>query len=177
MRVVIDTNVLIVANRASEQADLECELAAARTLHEAMRQNLILIDTNNLATAEYDTYCRRSGQPGIGDLFFKSLLDNVANESRVVRVEIGVTQEEIDSALPPPLADFDPSDRKWIALHLVGSADSIINATDSDWAQRKDDLEKAGIHVDELCPQCLSDRKIVRSKSGRQRAGRDRGRS
>ncbi|BBY67774.1 PIN domain-containing protein [Mycolicibacterium helvum] len=164
-RVVIDTNVLIVANRASEQADDDCELEAARTLYEAMKQHIVLIDTHTLATSEYETYCRRSGQPGVGDLFFKSLLDNIANESRVLRVEIGSAPEEIDAAIPPVLANFDPSDRKWIALHLVGSADAIVNATDSDWAQRKSDLETAGVRVLELCPHCLSDRKIRRSKS------------
>ena len=130
-----------------------------------MKHHLVLIDTHNLATSEYESYCRRSGQPGVGDLFFKSLLDNIANERRVARIEIGSTPEEVDLALPPSLADFDPSDRKWIALHLIGSASSIVNALDSDWAQRKDDLETAGVHVVELCPQCLSTRKIGRSKS------------
>lgn len=165
MRLVIDTNVLIVANGESEQADEACELEAARTLAKAMRDHIVLIDTGTLATKEYDTYCRRSGQPGVGDLFFKSLLDNIANERRVLRIDIGSTPEEVDSAIPAALADFDPSDRKWIALHLVGSADSIINAVDSDWAQRKTDLEAAGVQVVELCPQCLSARKVGGSKS------------
>ena len=165
MRLVIDTNVLIVANRESEQADEACEVEAARTLYKAMRDDIVLIDTGTLATKEYDTYCRRSGQPGVGDLFFKSLLDNIANERRVLRIDIGSTPEEVDSVIPAALADFDPSDRKWIALHLVGSADSIINAVDSDWAQRKNDLEAAGVHVVELCPKCLSARKVGGPKS------------
>lgn len=167
MRLIFDTNVLIVANRQSEQADEDCELEAARALYDAMREHIVLIDTHGLATSEYDTYCRRSGRPGVGDLFFRSLLDNIANERRVARINIGSTPEEVDSAVPATLRDFDPSDRKWIALHLAGSADSIINAVDSDWAQRKDDLEAVGVHVVELCPQCLSTRKISRSKSRR----------
>lgn len=162
MRVIIDTNVLIVANRASDQADIECEANAARTLYDAMRNRIILIDTHSLAISEYATYCHRSGQPGIGDLFFKSLLDNIANQSRVIRVDIGSEPEEIDRLIPDKLSNFDPSDRKWIALSIAGSADWIVNATDSDWTQRKDDLDEAGVCVLELCPQCLSTRKPKR---------------
>ena len=146
-RVVLDTNVLAVANEMTPEADEDCVRAAANSLREAIRKNVIVIDTQKIAINEYSNYANWEGQPRVGDLFFKVLTDNIANPDRVCRVDIGSTQDEIDICVPEQLLDFDRNDRKWIALYLEGSAESIINAVDSDWAARKADLDGAGIAV------------------------------
>jgi hypothetical protein len=167
-RVVIDTNVLVVANKLTPEADSDCETRAAITLQDTLQRKIIVIDTEQLAIREYAPYCSRAGQPGAADFFFKTLLDNIANPERVLRIDIGLIQEEIDSIIPTRLLDFDSDDRKWIALYLEGSAESIINAVDSDWAARKADLDGEGINVIELCPQCLNERRTgVVSKTKR----------
>ena len=159
-RIVIDTNVLAVANGRNDEADEECEDEAGNALQEAIRSKVVVIDTEYLVIDEYAKHSNWAGQPGAGDLFFKSLTDNIANPSRVVSIDIGSAQEEVDLFVPDQLLDFDSDDRKWIALYLEGLAESIINAVDSDWAARKAEMDDLGINVTELCPQCLSARRI-----------------
>lgn len=158
-RVVIDTNVLKVANGESEQADYDCEDSAGRALEDAIRRKIVVIDDAHFIIDEYKKHCTYAGQPGVGNFFFKALTDNIANPSRVLMVDIGTTQEEIALFIPDNLMNFDNDDHKWIAAYLEGEAMAIINATDSDWEARKADLVAAGINVVELCPQCLSEEK------------------
>jgi predicted nucleic acid-binding protein len=158
-RVVIDTNVLKAANGESDQADSDCADSAAKALEEAIRSKIMVIDSAHFVIDEYKKHCTYAGQPGAGNLFFKVLTDNIANPSRVLTVDIGSTQEEIALLVPDNLLDFDNDDHKWIALHLEGEAESIINAVDSDWEARKSDLVASGVNVIELCPWCLSEEK------------------
>ncbi|MCV7073298.1 hypothetical protein MJO55_17210 [Mycolicibacterium rufum] len=158
-RLVIDTNVLKVANGKSEQADPACEEAAGNALQDALRQGVVVLDTEQLAIDEYRKHCSWAGQPGAGDFFFKALTDNIANPSRVHLVDIGAAEDEIDLFVPEALRDFDSDDKKWIALFLEGSADAILNATDSDWAARKADLDSEKVTVRELCANCLNVRR------------------
>jgi len=159
--VVVDTNVLVVANGSSSQADDDCEVAAANRLQEILRSKVVVVDTEYLAIVEYSKNASWAGGPGVGDLFFKVLTDNIANPLRVSRIDIGASQEEIDMLIPNRLLDFDSDDRKWIALYLEASAESIVNATDSDWSARKSDLVAEGINVLELCANCLIKRRAT----------------
>ena len=54
--------------------------------------------------------------------------------------------------LPQALIDvnFDPSDRKFAALAKRENA-PVINATDSDWLNHRDVIERTGIRVKFLC--------------------------
>ena len=53
-RIVVDTNVLVVANGNNEQADPECELACIEMLQEAKSgKQVVLLDASNLIMDEY----------------------------------------------------------------------------------------------------------------------------
>jgi hypothetical protein len=153
--VVVDTNVLIVANAKSHQADAMCELHAARLLRAVLEHDIVLLDTAGMAIDEYKRRCSLSGQPGVGDLFFSEVFNNIANEERVVQVYIGGSFDEIRANIPDSLSNFDPSDLKWIALYMHGNASAIYNAVDSDYSEWADVLAAEGIGVVELCPNCL----------------------
>lgn len=144
---VVDTNVLAVANGAAEHMSMDSKLKAGKWLAEALRSKFFGFDTARAVENEYARHANRSGQPGIGDAFFRQAIAT----SRVRYLDIGAGLHEINSKLPASLRDFDEDDRKWIALYVVGGAEAIVNASDSDYMERKEDLEAEKIRVLELC--------------------------
>lgn len=154
-RVVVDTNVLIVANGNNEQADSECELACIETLEGAKAgKQTILLDASELILDEYEGYCSYSGEPGVGDRFFKFLLDYRHSAKNVVRVQIQKVRDKDGGFANLPPNDFDPDDRKFLAVAEAGDG-RVVNATDSDWSEHADFIDSLGVRVIELCPQCL----------------------
>ena len=52
--------------------------------------------------------------------------------------------------LPPN--ELDPSDRKFLAVAVVGAA-KILNAVDSDWSEQRSLTDDLSIDVVQLCPE------------------------
>lgn len=156
--VVIDTNVLHVANNNSEQAGPACVLNVIARLEKVRDSNRVALDDSGFILQEYlDQRFHFSGQPGFGDAFFKWLFENQANES----VCESVTVTPLDShgrdfdEFPddPDLNDFDPSDRKFVAVALASpNAPPVLNAVDSDWWDFREALESNGVEIKFLCP-------------------------
>ncbi|MDT0142398.1 hypothetical protein [Microbacterium sp. PRC9] len=113
---------------------------------------VLLEDTLGHVLTEYKNYMQFSGQPGVGDYFFRWYLQNRWDGRRVDRIELEPSQP-LPQYLPEPLRAFDPSDHKWIAVYIEGSADVIVNATDSDWAESRDVLLEHSIRVRELADE------------------------
>ena len=155
-RIVVDTNVLVVANGNNEQADPECELACVEMLEGATKgKQVVLLDASDLIMDEYEGYCSYSGESGVGDMFFKFLHDRQwSQESAIhhVSVQKMTYKEGGFSNLPPNR--FDNSDRKFLAVAEVGDG-RVVNATDSDWSEHAAFISSIGVLVLELCPQCL----------------------
>ncbi len=94
----------------------------------------------------------------IGDAFLRWVLTNQANPNRCRQVPLtpsgsGYDFEEFPSH--PGLAQFDPSDRKFVAVAAAcpGGPAPILQAADSKWWGWKEALEDCGVFVDFLCPQ------------------------
>ena len=155
-RVVVDTNVLIVANRNNKETDSDCERACIEALLEATRgKRITLLDTSNLIMDEYSTHCRYRREPGVGDMFFKFLYDHQwSEESTIEQVAIQETLDKDGGFANLPPNDLDPNDRKFLAVAKAGDG-RVVNATDSDWSQHADFIDSMGVQVFELCPQCL----------------------
>jgi len=154
---VIDVNVAIVANGASKQADTSCELACVRALRQ-VGENLISIDDGDHILSEYRRHLSMRGQPGVGDEFMHWIHQNQHTPTKCERVPIVDNQDRIFDEFPsdPDLCRFDADDRKYVAVALGSSHNpSILNAVDSDWRDYKGVLERHGLRIDELCPQCL----------------------
>jgi len=152
---IIDTNVLIVANQNSPQASYQCILNCIELL-EKIRDERISIDNRNLIFNEYKKYCDFSGQPNVGDSFFKWLHDNQANTNVCEVVEITDSGDEQIKFNEIPFNDeligFDPSDQKFLAVALASRFSSTIhNATDSDWAENRDAIASLEVRVNEIC--------------------------
>ncbi len=156
--VVVDTNVPLVANGKAEQADWECVAVCVRKLRQVQAEHRTLVDDKQLIFKEYLKRLSLSGQPGVGDAFFKWLWENQANPQhcRIVPVtvhEVRGFEEFPDSAR---LSSFDRSDRKFVAVALAsGSSPKVLNAADTDWRDHRQALAENGVDVVCLCPELM----------------------
>lgn len=85
----------------------------------------------------------------MGDVFFEWFGRQRWSGTFVQRVPRPPSGSVLD-VIPATLAGFDLDDHEWIGIYLLGGADYIVNAVDSDWAEAESDLLAAGINVLEL---------------------------
>lgn len=156
----MDTNVAVVANGRTPQAQHECEEACIEELMDIRKRCRILLDQADLILDEYRRYLSPSGQPGPGDAFFKWLWDNQGNPRFCTKINItpldgnNLNFEEFPD--DPELSDFDHSDRKFVAVSLAyGNDASILNASDTDWWLFREALERHGLRIRFLCPELM----------------------
>lgn len=159
MEAIVDTNVPLVANRTAPQASPACVIAAVKFLHALQQSGLLVLDDSWLIVNEYKHKLDQRGQPGVGDAFLKWVLTNQANPQRCRRVAITIIEDGFDTfPNDPALANFDPSDRKFVAVAIADSAHPpIYNAVDSDWWQAgiAAALSLYAVRVEHLCPDAL----------------------
>jgi len=151
---VIDTNVAIVANGRGDY-HLECRLACVEQIESIRRQarHRVVLDGAGAILGEYHRYLNPRGQPGVGDQFYRHLLNHQGNHKRVLIVELQLTDEGDYAEFPDsaPLAAFDRDDRKFVAAALTSNG-IVVNAVDSDWKNFQPALKIAGVRVKQLCP-------------------------
>jgi hypothetical protein len=155
--IVIDTNVPMVANGMHEEAGLQCELACIKALLHA-RNQLVLLDDRQEILLEYRRNLKPSGQPGVGDAFFKWLWNNHTNPKccRIIKIET-MDGSYVDFPDDPDLAGFDLNDRKFVAVALASKLDpEILNASDTDWWIHRESLERNRVRIRFLCPQLMN---------------------
>jgi hypothetical protein len=156
---VVDTNVPINANKAlnieiNTDVPLECILACVDIIQQIQKESCIVIDTNGEILNEYRKNLLFKGQPGLGDSFLKWIHDNQGTPDKVCKVEINQDgYSYIEFPDHPDLRDFDPSDRKFVAVaNTHPHKPPIFQATDSKWWEWKEALQEVGIEVIFLCP-------------------------
>ena len=148
MTFVVDTNVAIAANGRKTHADEECRLTCVEKL-ESLEQKVVAIDDGGLILEEYGNCLNYSGGPGVGDEFFMYVFNNQGRENRVRMVTVTPSG---DSFQELPENTFDRSDRKFLAVAVVAKA-TVLNATDSDWNEQAELMDKLNVEVEQLCPQ------------------------
>ncbi len=152
---VVDTNVPLVANRAST-ASQQCVLACAGAMREIISSGHLVVDNAWRIVGEYKHQLNATGQPGPGDAFLKWVLTNLMNSDRCTQVEITPLDDDTEDFAEFPAAlraiGFDRSDRKFVAV-AVAHEDSppILQAFDSKWWGWRELLEEAVITVEFLC--------------------------
>lgn len=149
---VIETNVAISANGKNTHSSLECQLACVVFLSSVVaKKELIAIDDLGLILEEYAKHLNYSGQPEVGDEFFKYLHDHQYYPQRVSRVNITPNAVQGRGFDELPANSMDPSDRKFLAVALV-SGGVVVNALDSDWHENIEEINRMGVEVRQLCP-------------------------
>lgn len=154
MKVVVDTNVTVVANGRSSHVSNSCQYACVSFLENIVSpvsRTKIGIDAGGLILAEYKDHLSYSGQPGVGDIFFKYLHDSMYNSARVERVQISQSADDSRGFVELPTNKLDKSDRKFLAVAVKAKA-KIVNAVDSDWHEQKHLTKSLKISVKQLCP-------------------------
>ena len=153
---VIDTNIPVVANGRGITVGAECVSKCQRMLLRLIKKYMIVIDGHGLILGEYKRRLSFSGQPGVGDYFFKWLFDNQFREKKCERVQVRYNPDDETNLDDFPdeseLNGFDPSDRKFVVVAL-GSKNrpKIMHATDRGWLRFEAALSAHGITIEHLC--------------------------
>jgi hypothetical protein len=152
MTFVVDTNVAIVANNR-EWPSPECVLACAQRLREIVDTGRIALDAGDQIFGQYRGYLSFSGQPGVGDVFFKWVFDHYWNDERCDRVAItpeGKSYKEFPA--DERLAAFHWKDRMFVAVAAVHPEHPpILQATDTKWHNFAVALAERGVNLQFLC--------------------------
>lgn len=168
LEAIVDTNVALVANQAAPHASPQCVIAATRFLHHLETDGLIVIDSAWQILNEYKHKLNPAGQPGVGDAFLRWVITNQRNPTHCRQIAISPLGEKEFAEFPhddPAFADFDPSDRKFVAVAIADPQHPpIYNAVDSDWGKPgiAEALAQYDVSVEQLCP----DFKPARESSG-----------
>lgn len=152
MRKVVDTNVAIVANGRNGEHDPNCRLSCIQALRALTSGGIAVMDSGRYMLSEYRRHLHPRGQPGVGDYFYRHLLDHAANPERVHQVDVACNRDGHSAEFPddPELAKFDLSDRVCATVAMKSGA-PVLNAVDSDWLIHQDALARHGIVVEFLC--------------------------
>ena len=152
--VVVDTNVVVVANGRSEQASSDCVETCGEWLEEIMRGEVkLVLDNRWIILREYMQNLRSNGAD-VGDRFLGWLLVNKDERCDLVPITpIDGSENEFEEFPDDPaLNDFDPADRKFIAVacaHL--ERPPILQAVDSKWLDFRNAFRRNGVTVEFIC--------------------------
>lgn len=166
--VIIDTNVLVVANGrdAAPQATQECVIQCQVRLAKIFRgSEKMLFDDKQRIIQEYKTNLNKKGRGrGSGDQFWLELRRRMWREQeKFIRVPItplagnGTDFEEFPND-DASLKNFHKKDRKFVAVAIAYQRNNrqeapILIADDSGWEEFRDALVVHGVQVDSICEE------------------------
>lgn len=154
MTVVVDTNVIVVANGKSEQASATCVLTCIERLQQIRDGDVkLVLDDDRRILNEYMRNLHTGGIE-FGDRFLRELLTNIDKLCDYVSITNvdGLEYEFLEFPSDPALANFDPADRKFIAVALTHADNPpILQAVDSEWWNYRDTLKQNGVTINFIC--------------------------
>ena len=154
MAVIVDTNVVVVANGRSEQASSDCVETCGDRLEEIMRgEEKLGLDNRWIILREYMQNLRSNGAD-VGDRFLGWVLANRDERCDLISITpINGSENEFEEFPDDPaLEDFDPDDRKFIAVALAHpEKPAILQAVDSQWWDFCDAFRRNGVTVEFIC--------------------------
>lgn len=152
--VVVDTNVILVANGAHTEVSPECVIECVNRLQQLMRNGAIAIDDAYRILNEYQNKTSPRKGKGVGDVFLKWVLSNLGDPRRVHHVSLTEVSADRFTEFPVPTLEraFDRPDRKFAAVaHAHPSKPEIWQATDCKWLDWWPLLQSQGVQVEFLC--------------------------
>ena len=156
--VIIDTNVILVANEKHPDVSPGCIAKCALRLQEIMEKGRIAIDDKHLIMREYLHKTSPETGKKSGDAFLKWVLRNTSNSERCDQVPLQVHPERGFDSFPDDrrLEHFDDADRKFVAVAAAHPHHpDILQAADSKWWDWALVLQEHGLRVDFICEDDL----------------------
>lgn len=159
-RRIIDTNVPLVAAEKHERAEAICRRTCEIYVKQVLNGKIcVVIDDNRAAYTEYrnNMYPDPNPSSGLASNFLMHVIQNYGNDKRVLRIPLVQRNGEyVEWPQDPALTNFDPSDRKWVALarafnQQTGQTAPITYAIERDWDDYRDALTRHGVELDHLC--------------------------
>lgn len=154
--VIVDTNVILVANQQHADISDECLFNCIKHLENIKTSGHIVIDANFLILREYQKKINTKQGAGIGDVFVKWILQNSANPLRCTQLVLQAYSEHEFAEFPddPDLQNFDPPDRKFVAVAAAHpKKPPILQAADCKWLDWEPALDRHGISVKFICEE------------------------
>ncbi len=171
--VVIDTNVLLVANGLAPQMSVACRLSCLARLQEARATEAVVIDRQYLILNEYHRKLDPNRRPpGPGDAFLRHLLQNMATICHVSLVDLTPTNAAKTDFHEFPKDEelrraFDAADRKFVAAsNSHPEKPPIVEGADSKWLGWEKRLSAHGIRLEVLC---RSELEAIRSEKAKRK--------
>ena len=159
--VIVDTNVIVTANDMDDDERKDCkERCQDRLMQIRSHGEKVVVDNERRILEEYERNADPNTQKGIGDIFVKTLLQNLRNPEICTMVHITpLDGNETDFEEFPndnALSDFDPDDRKFIAVAVAyknayQQKAVLLQAVDSQWYGLHAALVKNGLEVEFIC--------------------------
>lgn len=172
--IVIDTNVLLVASGQAKQMSDTCLKVCYQRLEKARASEQVVVDNQFFILGEYQNKLDASKRPpSPGGEFIRHLLQHMAKPDKVARIDLKPTnQEKTTFAQFPPdaalAADFDPTDRKFVAASYAHpDRPCIVESADTKWLGWEAQLKLHGINLEVLCRdelQAIRDAKLLKKK-------------
>jgi len=155
MKAVVDTNVLLVANASHPDISPACIDTCIAMLQALQEDGTVVIDDGHLILTEYLEKTSLDSPKGLGDVFLKWLLQQLANPARVAQVRITPDRQGGFKEFPDKLLQqrFDPPDRMFVAVaNAHPERPPILQAGDCKWLDWWQELALYGVRIDFLCP-------------------------
>jgi hypothetical protein len=152
--VVIDTNVLCVAEGLHAGASEACRLACVQLAGRILEGQRVGVDTADAILNEYMGSLRLARTDGVGKKLAVRLFHLRFNQAICHRVDITPADPPPGSfaEVPALLADFDVDDHKFLAVAAAeGESPPIYAALDGEWWERRPDFAAAGLDVQFVC--------------------------
>ena len=155
-RCVIDTNVLVTANKAvvcQDDDDVrnhpELIIGCIETLQSIRSKKMyVVLDVDDEIFGEYKRYMSFAGQPGVGDIFFKWIHDN-RHKNPDTQIKLHKTEtgyQEFPSAMES--IGVDLSDKKFFSVSYAHrSKPPIYEAVDTKWWNWAEPAKQCGINI------------------------------
>ena len=153
--VVVDTNVLLVANGLHADVSAGCVMECVKRLQDLQQSGVTVIDDEFRILGEYQHKTQLNPPKGVGDVFLKWLLRQAGNPFRVQQVTLTETAQNCFAEFPDPALEpaFDAPDRKFAAVaHAHPEKPVIWQAADCKWLDWWPALQAQGVGVEFLCP-------------------------
>ena len=153
--IVIDSNVLLVADGKHPEASEACRARCIQRLEEIRAAWSVVLDEQHLLLNEYQHRLAPGEERGPGSDFVDWLLHHQGDARHVQWVRLNVLAENSYAEFPDEVLSevFDPSDRKFVAVanaHPLKPA--ILQASDCKWLDWWPQLAANGIQVEFVCP-------------------------